>query len=155
MDRNTYRIGWRKWTPRYPRQIGFRGKILLLCGAAWVSIGVGTFDDSITPGLLHEQFMPAWARSVVWVITGLLAIVYAWRPPGFSDATAWLALYTMPAIRTVSYTLAWLDSMFDFGGPGLERGWQFATIYAVMVGVVMICSDWPEPPVVPSHKEDG
>lgn len=123
----------------------------MLLGVAWVLIGVGALDWNMTGAasphgpLLHDM-LPLGFRSTLWVTGGVVAAVYAWRPPGFDDAAAWALLYVPPAIRLVSYSVAWIDSALPFGGAGWSQGWAPAAIYMAMVGVVYTCADWPEPP---------
>ena len=144
-DRNTYRPGWRRYAPRYPRQLGFRSRILILCGMIWILLGFSVLDEPIR-GVPYE-LVPDHLRAGLWVATGATALASGWRPPGYQDALGWVALYTVPALTTVSYTISWVDSLVDgIGGPGYSRGWVLAVTYGVMVGVVYICASWPDPP---------
>ena len=153
MDRHTYRSGWRKWTPRYPRQLGYRGSVLLTFGAVWILLGMSISEDRIVEGVPH-LLIPGEIRTILWVTTGVLAILAAWRPPGFNDAFGWAALYLMPAVRTISYAIAWSDSWLPTGGEGYAAGWKFALIYFVMVAAVWICSGWAEPPARRARPKD-
>lgn len=150
-DRNDFRPGWHRYTPRYPRQMGFRGKVLILCGVVWIMLGFGVLDAPRV-GVPHEA-IPAPMQAGLWVATGAIAIASGWRPPGYQDALGWLALYLMPALRTVSYTIGWIDSLTPYGGPGYARGWVNALTYGVMVVFIYLCASWPDPPVIPESKE--
>lgn len=146
-DRDTRKPGWAGIAPRRPRQLGYRGSMLLALGVCWVILGVGVLDStsSINPSLLHER-IPHEVRGWAWIITGLVAIAYAWRPTGIHDAPGYLALYLMPAIRVVSYGLAWLDHLLPIGGTGYALGWRFAAIYLAMLAAVIISAGHPETP---------
>lgn len=153
-DRDIRRPGWKKYLPRTTRQIGRRGVMLLTFGVLWTVIGAGALSSSgsISPSLIHE-YLPAWLRASLWIACGLLAIAYAFRPPGLSDRVGFAALYIMPAVRVLSYTLAWIDYLVPIGGEGYELGWRFAAIYASMLATVVITSGWPEPVRTPRPHE--
>lgn len=154
-DRDIRRPGrLRRWLPRAPRQVGRRGAILTAYGLIWIVLGLGVATGSGTSfGLLHEV-IPAQLRGLAWVITGAVAIVFAWRPPGFHDAPGFVALYIMPAVRVLSYGLAWIDHLLPIGSPGYEQGWRFAATYAAMLAAVYICSGWPDHPRTRLPRED-
>lgn len=149
--RNTVQSGWRKWMPRSVKCLGYRGKVLVTFGLVWILVGAGINDELVIPGVPH-LLIPGMYRTMLWVITGVLAIIAAFRPTGFSDAFGWAALYMMPALRTVSYSIAWTDALIPWGGGGYDNGWKFAAIYFVMAAAVWFCSGWPEPPPLERHK---
>ena len=138
-----------RWWPRRPAHIGRRGAMLLLLGVLYVVIGSGVFSEPVIDEgryLLLHQYLPDWLRFGLWATTGLIAVAFAFRPLGRSDAPAWLALYLMPAERVISYIWAFADFYLPLGGPGYERGWVGAALYSIVLGVVVICAGWPEPP---------
>ena len=143
-DRHILRPGWRRWTPRYPRQLGHRGAVLMLCGVLWMMLGLTVFTDPDWPYAVHT-LIPREVRSALWIASGVTAVIFAWRPPGFSDAWGWTALYVMPAVRVVSFAWAWVDSWVPWGTPGYPDGYQHVLINGSMLAVVLICSSWPEP----------
>ena len=120
--------------------------MLLVFGVLWAITGVGALDHSSDGGpIFVHEYLPGWLRGTAWIACGVLAVGYAFRPPGHSDRVGFAALYIMPAIRVLSYTLAWIDYLVPVGGPGYELGWRAATIYAAMLAAVVITSGWPEP----------
>ena len=155
-DREIRRPGWRGYLPRRVGQIGRRGAMLLVFGVLWMVVGVGVLDSSgVHAELLHER-LPSWVRGGVWVVTGALAVFYAFRPPGLSDRVGFASLYIMPAVRVLSYTMAWIDYFIPIGGDGYASGWRFAAVYAVMLAAVMITAGWPEPTRTPRPSDfDG
>lgn len=144
--RDTPRPGWRRLLPRGPRQIGRRGAVLLTYGILWIVVGLGVYGSAgIGQGLLHE-LIPSQVRGALWVGTGLLAVVYAWRPRGMSDALGFAALYLAPAIRVLSYGVATILAALPGHHPGAyDNAWRFLVIYAAMVAGVAITSGWKEP----------
>ena len=160
--RNVKRSGWTKWLPRTVRQVGRRGTALLMLGVLWLLLGYSVFLSMDIPteapeGVFH-LLIPADVRGFLWMLTGGTAIVAAFRPPGFSDAFGWTALYVMPALRLVSYLSGWLDWIVPFGTPGYERGWVPAITWAVIVVLIATCAGWPEPikrvPLLTDEQED-
>ena len=153
-DRTVPREGWRRYLPRSAHQVGRRGAILLTLGFMWVVIGLGVYDSAgVDRDLLHE-YIPSQVRALLWIVTGLLAIVHSFRPPGMSDALGFAALYLTPAMRVVSYALAWVDSLVPGMGDGYPQAWRFLAIYSSMLAAVIITSGWPEPISAPRPGDD-
>ncbi len=126
---------------------GKRGEVLLLLGVAWILVGVGTFLIPPAPGdVLLAQVLPSVAvRGGLWIVTGLVALVYAWTPRRRSDAVGFLALYVMPVARAVSNLVAWATWLTDGdAGGGYRYGWLSAAFYLVFAGIVGICAGWRE-----------
>lgn len=146
LDRDVRQPGWRGVLPRPPSQLGFRGRALLMLGVVWCLIGLGVVGEPSTPGVWHHTW-PDWVRIAMWVGCGATAVVFAWRPKGASDAIGWVALYLPPAVRAVSFLVAWSDYLLPLGGAGFARGWVSALIYGAMVAMVTLLSRWPEPPL--------
>ena len=158
--RNVKRSGWAKWLPRSTKQVGRRGFVLLTLGFLWVLMGVSVAQSIDAPyppppGVFH-LLLPETIRGPLWMLTGVIAACAAFRPPGFSDAFGWAALYAMPALRMVSYLSGWLDWIIPFGTPGYERGWVPAVTWAVIVVLIATCAGWPEPTrvVPPTAKQE-
>ena len=156
--RNVKRSGWTKWLPRTVKQVGRRGTVLLTLGVLWLLLGCSVFLSMDIPtaapaGVFH-LLIPADVRGLLWMLTGVIAMCAAFRPPGFIDAFGWTALYAMPALRMVSYLSGWLDWIVPFGTPGYERGWVPAITWAVIVVLVARCAGWPEPARVPPLTDE-
>ncbi len=153
-DRDVRREGWKRFLPRSARQVGRRGAILMVFGFLWIVVGAGVFgSEGLGEGLLHE-IVPSEIRGTLWVVTGLIAIGHAFRPPGMSDAVGFAALYITPAIRVLSYGLAWVGSWFPGMGQGYPQAWRFLAVYAAMLAAVVITSGWPEPTQAPRPERD-
>ena len=110
-------------------------------------LGAGVASEEPLPGTYaFHQHLPDFLRMGMWWITGALAVVIAFRPSGRSgDAIAWAALYLMPAVRFISYFMAWVDSMSPYGTIGHPRGWVSGTVYLCIMLTIYTCSGWPEP----------
>lgn len=149
------RPGWRRWLPRPIWDTGKRGSILLLLGTLWVLEGVSLIDYEIPGPHVAHQFLPNWIGVGAWVVTGLIAVAAALRPPGIPDHWGFTALYLMPAIRFISYAMGWVASWGLFDPPpwmpSFSEGWRYVALYAGLVGVIMICAGWREP--LPTRRE--
>lgn len=146
-NRNDRRPGWRGFLPRPFQQVGRRGAILLIFGGLWVVLGVSVLDEPES-SLLHEVLSPQ-IRSTMWVSTGLVAALHAFRPPGISDAIGFAALYVMPALRVLSYSLAWGASVMPGLGPGDPDAWRLLAVYSAILGAVVVMSGWAEEAPIP------
>lgn len=136
--------------PRPPRAIGKRGQVLLILGFIWIVIGVNVWQNPDPASWAHLPILhdvPRWIRGSAWIVTGLLAIAFAWRPQRIEhDGVGFLALYVMPAERVGIFFYGWLDYVFPFGGPGYSRGLLSAAVYLAIVALVMVCARWADPP---------
>lgn len=147
------RPGWKRWLPRSPKQLFKREKLLCLLGLVWVVQGMSALEStgSRSGNLLHEN-ISIEVRGWVWIVSGIIAVIAAWRPPGMADTFGWAALYIMPMLRSFSYILAWVAS-FSFIDTDLlkyftdpyEDGWRFGLIYVGYVGTIILCAGWPNP----------
>lgn len=139
----------RRFLPRPARALGHRGEMLTVYGSLWVIFGIGLLieGDPASRIVTPLVFIPAEARALAWILTGVWAIFIAWRPiTRYRDASAWVALYLMPAIRAASYLIAWVDSHIPWGADGHPSGWLHATLYGAIVWGVWACARWPEEP---------
>ena len=134
-----------RWRLRPYRQIGYRGKALLLLGIAWVMLGVEALRLDPADYLYHELILPTGVRGAVWTGSGLVAILLAFRPKGMSDVLAWPILYSLPAIRAFMYFISWVDYLMPIGSKGYEHGWVYTIMFGMMAIVVVFLSGWPEP----------
>jgi hypothetical protein len=143
------------WWPRHYSTIGRRGTVLLLLGVIWILTGL---DVLIRPEpsaeelaqLLHLRW-PAEIRSAGWILTGMLAVAIGVRPPRRGDQMGWLALYVMPAERAFSFIWSWLDYYLPLGNVGSQSAVGGALVYLAILGIILTCSKWPDPPPPPEH----
>ena len=147
--RSTPQVGWRRYLPRPPALVGKRGQIMSAFGVGWVLIGLAVNDDWAAGIFAPHLLIPPAVRAFLWIFTGVLAIVSAWRPVGYTDAFAWAGLYVMPAVRCISYFISWVDYMLPWGSIGYVNGWLFSGVYATIVSLVWICSGWPDVVLTP------
>lgn len=129
-----------------PNILGYRGSVLLVWGVIWSLIGVGKLLSPVSAvdHLLITGYIPAPIRAGVWLITGLIAMVCAFRTRASGDAAGWISLYVMPSVLAVAYMIAWLQSLlYDVGG--IPLGWLGAAVYVALAAIVAICAGWPEP----------
>lgn len=138
-------------------RLGRRGLVLTMLGAIWVLVGLSTLTTPARPEYtLLELF--AVPRGAAWVVTGIVAMVYAWRPQG-EDRRGFLALYVMAAYRCAAYLLGWVAWVVDGvsmpGGPGEQNGVFGALAWAAVVTLIVIISGWSESHrPVPRRGED-
>lgn len=127
------------------RRLGFRGRFLLLVGLAYLAQGVVTLE---TWGIAPHDYAPPWLRATLWAGSGFIAIVTAWRPVRETNPIGWLALYVPPAAWSSSYAVGWVGHLApQLGIPyAYESGAANALVWGLVVAVVMVCADWPEPP---------
>lgn len=142
--------------PRHFHELGKRGQILLVFGILWMWLGLGVLlypDPPQYSAIPMISDVPDAVRGYAWMISGGVAVAYAWRPRRFDhDGLAFAALYIMPAYRVVAFSLAWLDYVMPWFGFGYSRGLLAALPYAALVGAVMICASWAEPPTEPNVR---
>lgn len=162
-DRDTQRSGWARYAPRYPRQLGHSGRMLALLGFMWVVMGSTMISSGPRelPRFLEGVIFPTAVGGWIWIVTGLVALIVAWRPPGRGGvAFGWTALYFMPAVRFIGNLTIFIEWLIPSGDRGHPFGLHFSLIYLTMTGVVYICSDWPDPTPLPtrvlerSYEED-
>lgn len=129
---------------REPCEFGcFQRATLLVIGMAWIARAAQVWTDPevALPGwaLLHT-LLPIEIRATLWLATGLVAIVAAWRrwePLGYG------ALVLMPLERVVSY--GWSSIMWAAPGPppgnvaavAWTGWWAWITLWVVLPAI------WP------------
>ena len=140
-----------RFLPRHWSELGKRGQILLAFGVIWVGFGVGVLLAPTPP--VYDLIplisgIPGVGRGVAWILTGGIAVFYAWRPRRMvDDRLPFVMLYLMPAYRVVALTVSAIDYLLPGFGPGYSRGLIAALPFAGLVAAVMICASWLEPPV--------
>lgn len=116
--------------------------MLTLLGVTYLIMGVGHLIRYERPvsGAFHV-LLPDWGNAAIWGITGLLALIFAWRS---HDGVGWIALYLAPMIRICSYLGSFLFYLVPGGVEGYATGWYGAAVFAPIVFCVLTCSGWPE-----------
>lgn len=139
-------------------KFGYRGAWLLILGTVWVLFGVGVIVEvpEPRPWVLYE-YLPQWTQAAGWWITGGIAIWQGARGPACPDrpdVLGHVALYLMPALRMVSFALAfllWLGSRvavelsLTHHVIGFREGWYAAFVWAFVVVMLHHAASWPEP----------
>ena len=125
---------------RLRRQLGRRGAILTPYGLIYTLIGYGQLvipqpDQRGLKLLLAIGPLEVWAWG--WLIAGVIALVYAWAPPG-RDTAGFVALILIVVPWVTTYLAAWL--LGDH-----PRGWVAAAIWTVITVPVIVVAGWSEP----------
>lgn len=135
-----------KWLTHPPASMGRRGAILCTLGILWMLIGLGIAVSGYTSPrpLALLAFFPH-IQAVAWILTGAVAMVYAWKPQG-DDAPGFLALYVMVGYRVFAYVVDW--------GSGHPESMVGTTFWLVVMVMVYTIAGWREQPVLTSKGED-
>lgn len=143
--RNTNRCD--KWKPRPWRLVGYRGKMLIILGIAWIAFGAEALTLPEAEYIYHEVYVTSPpVRGGLWITAGAVAIATAFRPVGRRDTFAWPMLYTLPAVRALAYLFAWTASHVErLPTSGYQPGLIYAVMFGAMAGVVVFLSGWPDP----------
>lgn len=133
---------------------GRRGAWLIVLGAAWVVVGISTLLSPLAPRpwVLYEQ-VPLIVQASAWWLTGAVAIWQGLRGPARHDYLGHVALYFMPAVRAISFTLSWLiwlvtsalASVGVFHPIGWSEGWYAALVWFLLSLTLRLIADWPNP----------
>ena len=140
---------------RLGERFGYRGRWLIITGAAWLLFGFGTLYSPLHPRdwVFHEQ-LPAWLNALGWVATGAVAIWQGLRGPGRQDYAGHVALYLMPALRIVSYGLSFVVFAATFllhhlgvsvQVVGFSGGWYSVLVWSLVSFMLAAAADWPNP----------
>lgn len=78
---------------------------------------------------------PLWGWAVLWGLTGLICLAYAFQR---DDRVGFTAAIFLKVTWAVTCTTAWLWG-------GAERGYVSAAIWLAAAGFVWVISSWPEP----------
>lgn len=130
------------------QRIGRRGQVLTGLGLTWVLSGITVFA---TPGSKSYLLLSIWQtpRAILWIGTGLVAIIFAGRPQG-DDTPGWLALYFMAGYRVLAYAHGFIDWLVSPHVPGLPgdgdpRGIVGVIAWGVIAWLIYKIAGWPEP----------
>lgn len=88
-------------------KLGLRGEVLLYIGILWLLNGWFVYQSGVPdfrPPALHEIYLPPVVRATSWIITGIVAILFAsQRWPLGRDRWGFGALVIMPFERSLSW----------------------------------------------------
>ena len=133
---------------KLPARLGRRGSALLVLGLIWVLRGAGvlTTRDRVgpPPPYLHEQLTHG-PLSAIWMTTGALALLAAWRTHPGKDAFGFAALVVPPILHVVSYAWGWL-TLVTRHGEGSASSLSSALIWLSIVALILIIAGWAEAP---------
>lgn len=121
--------------------IGKRGLVLLMFGGVFISYGFALKDVAQKLSLPLYAAVPVSWQGYAWIATGVLACLAA-----LSNSREWwgfTALFPMPALWAVGFLIAFLQGLMPING---------ALLWSLFVGVLLVLSDWPEPP--PQHRQE-
>lgn len=147
-------------------RFGYRGTCLIILGTIWILFGISTSIDAQPRHelVLHEH-LPPWLHTGAWIFTGALAVVAGLRGKHRDDTFGMTALMVLPMIRMLSFLASWLVylvlSAWHWYDPAVEvagyaRGWYSASVWALVVTLLVLVAGWPNPrQVLPlPHEED-
>ena len=97
------------------------------------------------PPYLHEM-MPIWLLTTLWVVSGVLAVIAAFRRHPSGDGFGFAALVVPPIISAASYAWAWAMSIFGPADAGSATGWVSALIWLSIVALLITVAGWAEVP---------
>lgn len=154
---------------RLAARFGWRGLWLMLLGAVWILFGLGVLLEPIEPRdwVLYEHLPPV-VQAAGWWLTGLVAIRQGSLGPNRDDSYGHVALYLMPAVRLLSFVVAWLVYLGSLIGEqigatdtvvGYQQGWFAALIWCLVSAMLALAAAWPNPipplPSPPGGATDG
>lgn len=122
--------------------LGRRGTVLFFLGVTWVFFGISTYLNEPSQSyvlLSGNEFL----RATVWVITGLIAILYARRPQGF-DVWGFVSLYVMAAFQIIAYGRGFLLWTVPGGGDGNPRGIAGVLAWSSILILLIAVAGWKE-----------
>lgn len=154
---------------RLAARYGRRGAFLIITGAAWFAFGLSVFlapPESPRSWVLHDQ-IPTWLEGVAWFASGAVAVWQGLRGPARHDWLGHVALYVMPAVRVISFTIAWLlwvasTALVAAGITahtiGWSGGWYAALVWSLISLMLRLVAEWPNPiaaiPAPPAHAAE-
>jgi hypothetical protein len=134
---------------------GRRGAWLIVLGSVWCFFGVGVLLDPTAPrSWVAYEYAPVLVHAAAWWVTGGVALWQGMRGPNRTDTPGHVALYVMPAIRVLSFTLSWLiwlgSTALVAAGVcettiGWAGGWYAALVWSLVSVMLRLIADWPNP----------
>ncbi len=130
----------RRAVRRLKRRLGRRGATLTPLGIVWILYGYSMIAQPLAaqrglPLLLQRVSLDVWGWA--WIVSGVVALVYAWAPPG-RDAAGFVSLVLIVVPWTTGYLASWL--LGDY-----PRGWVAAAVWTGLSVPILVALGWPEP----------
>jgi hypothetical protein len=136
---------------RPPRILGRRGVHLFAVALAWCGVALLAAVTPTVRGGDFFSYVPRPLYAGLWVLTGLLAGVCAFRRRPGADTPGFTVAVGVATARAAVYGWAWLDSLLPgVGGHGDPTGWFGAVCWAAVALVTANVAGWQEdapPPV--------
>lgn len=140
---------------RLAARFGWRGLWLMLLGSTWALFGVGVLLEPVAPRpwVLYEH-LPPLVQATGWWASGVVAIWQGSKGPHRDDSVGHVALYLMPAVRLLSFIVAWVvylgSAVCDQIGAsntviGYPNGWFAASIWCIVSAMLALAASWPNP----------
>lgn len=138
--------------PRRLRQrLGRRGLVLLLFGLAWIVEGASFFllTDiySAQPQYFLLDRLPLHVQGALWMASGLVSAVVAFRPRREPDTLGFLAVSAMPMLIAASFLVG--TATYILLGSSL---WVLGALgflaWSPIVLALAVVASWYEPPII-------
>ena len=124
-------------------QIGKRGLVLLMFGGVWVSIGLVARDVPQARSLPLYHFIPMQWQAWAWIVTGLLAVLLTLTAR--NEWRGYPVLFPMPFMQAVGYGVGFFTNHLSF---------VMFDMWLLLLGILVVIADWPEPPVQQQLEAD-
>ena len=124
--------------------IGKRGLVLLMFGGVFITYGLALKDVPQRMSLPLYSGVPITWQGWAWAATGALACLAA-----LSTSREWwgfTVLFPMPSLWTVGFLVGFLSGKLPPNG---------ALLWALLVGILLVLADWPEPPPTVKAEREG
>lgn len=139
-----------------PQRLGRRGTHLLSISVVWFGVALLTAVNQSAPGQGGDFFsyIPRPLYVGLWVLTGLLAGVSAFKRQPGEDTPGFTVSVGVATARAAAYGWAWLDSILTgVGGEGDHLGWFGALCWTAVAIVTMNVAGWQEDNPPPMRED--
>ena len=142
----------------YTHRIGDRGWDLLLFSIVWIVVGWSiTLGDPDPEHMIPIEYLGTKFRVGLWYGCALIATIVAFRRNGGSrergDSFGFAVLMIPPALRAISYWVAWAQGLLGLGGH--IALWPEAVVWSVICIIVYRLARRPEMPRRPGGGAYG
>jgi hypothetical protein len=130
---------------RFKRALGRRGGILLLLGLMYGVLGVKAWIEPVSDEgrYLLYTYLPEPIRVSLWLIPAAIALgTLALRGRTGTDAPGFVALI-IPA-GAMAFSHIWSTVGYLLGVTPWAFGWSSATIWLLVLSLILIVSGWGE-----------